>query len=160
MSSSISMSSKIPSLLLLCTQFWFFNNVGLLSTLTYVISTVRSTWIAGLLVSLNLEDRGIERLALKGSVVAVNPNSGLHFILRNKNWRVGTQATNMPTPASTMPQYTEVVTLTVLTLEQSYEFHGLYFLHEPNLWLAFVCSSEKIRKMRRARRSKDAVTVL
>lgn len=111
------MSSDPPSLLSLCTQFFVCASIVSLSALANVTSTVRSTWIAGLLPSLILkgcEPSGPALLAF--GVVTASPTTAFHLFCRNMNCSVGRQATIMPMQASTMPQYRVIVRLTVVTL--------------------------------------------
>lgn len=56
-------------------------------------------------------------LWLVDDVVVTGLGSDLHLFFRSKNWTVGRHATSIPTLDSTIPQYRDVVILTMSWLE-------------------------------------------
>ena len=91
------------------------------------MTTVRSTWIAGLLPGFIVKSRdgGGSTLPVVVGVQIPSPSIAFHLFCRNMNCSVRRQATNAPMPASTMPQYREVVQLTVSASAGCHDCHEL-----------------------------------
>lgn len=70
--------------------------------------------MAGLLESDDTKRRGVETLILPSDGVEAYVDVPVSLFFRNRNWMVGRHATNMPMLHSTIPQYKEVVILTIM----------------------------------------------